>query len=210
MTDPNYSALVAVLDRSGSMSGIREEMETGLQTLIDEQAKQPGMLTVDLIHFDSVIEAVYEMVDAQFVKVKLDPRGATALYDAIGVSINGFTKSLSDLPEHARPSNVTFVVVTDGHENSSQEYDLKTVRNLVKSKQKDEGWNFMFLGANQDAVLSGQNLGFEADASLTFDADADGVNTMASSASRFISDARSGNRQGFSDTERGAASRGSR
>lgn len=207
MTDPNYSALVAVLDRSGSMSGIREEMETGLQTLIDEQAKQPGMLTVDLIHFDNVIEAVYEMVDAQFVKVKLDPRGATALYDAIGVSINGFTKSLGDLPEHARPSNVTFVVVSDGFENSSSEYDLKTVRNLVKTKQKDEGWNFMFLGSNQDAVLSGKNLGFMEDASLTFDNNGQGVQAMTKSASRFVSDARSGNRKGFTEAERDSASR---
>ncbi|MDA7848519.1 VWA domain-containing protein [bacterium] len=210
MTDPNYSALLVVLDRSGSMTSIQDEMQVGLQTLVDEQAKEPGMLTIDLIQFDNVIEAVYTMKDAKGVKIELDPRGGTALYDALGVAINGFSKTIEELPEHARPSKVTLIAVTDGEENSSQEYDLKTVKKLIQKKQKDERWEMVFLGANQDAVLSGQNLGFEADASLTFDADADGVNTMASSASRFISDARSGNRQGFSDTERGAASRGSR
>ena len=207
MTDPNYSALVVVMDRSGSMTTIQQEMEAGLQTLINEQAKLPGMLTVDLIQFDSIIEPVCVMEDAKKVKVKLEPRGATALYDALGVAINGFTKSVSDLPEHARPSKITLIAVTDGEENSSQEYDLNTIKKFVTTKQKEDGWEFLFLGSNQDAVLSGKNLGFLEDASLTFDNNGRGVQAMTKSASRFVGDARSGNRKGFTEAERDSASR---
>lgn len=192
------------------MSSIRGEMECGLQALIDEQAKEPGMLTVDLIQFDNIIEPVYVLQDAKDVKVELVPRGGTALYDALGVAINGFSKSLEDLPEHARPSKITLVTVSDGLENASSEYDAKTVRRLVREKQKNDGWNAIFLGANQDAVLSGQSLGFQQDASLTFDAGAEGVHSMAKSTSRFIRDARSGNRQGFTPEERGSASKSHR
>ena len=207
MTDPNYHALLIVLDRSGSMSGIQQEMQNGLQTLIDEQAKEPGLLTVDLVQFDNVIEAVYVMQDAKSVQVSLEPRGGTALYDALGTAINGFSKSIGDLPQHARPSKVTLVAVTDGAENSSQEYDLATVRQLVRQKQEHESWETVFLGANQDAVLSGQRLGFQSDASMTFETNAGGVQAMAESTSRFIRDARHGKRKGFTETERGAASR---
>ena len=207
MTDPNYHALIVVMDRSGSMTSIQREMESGLQAVVDEQAKLPGMTTVDLIQFDSIIEPVFVMEDAKNIKIKLEPRGATALYDALGVSINGFTKSIKDLPEHARPSNITLIAVTDGEENSSQEYDLETIRKLVSQKQKVDRWEFVFLGSNQDAVLSATSLGFQEDASLTFDGDAKGVRAMAQSAGRFVSDSRSGKRQGFSDAERKSASR---
>jgi Mg-chelatase subunit ChlD len=207
MTDPNYHALIVVMDRSGSMSAIQKEMETALQIIIDEQAKLPGMVTVDLIQFDSVIEPVFVMTDAEKVKIKLEPRGATALYDALGVAINGFTKSVTDLPEHARPSKITLIAVTDGEENSSQEYDLNTIRKLVATRKEDEGWEFLFLGSNQDAVLSGKSLGFEEDASLTFDSNAQGVQAMARSANRFVTDSRSGARQGFTEVERDSASR---
>jgi len=208
MTDKNFHALVVVLDRSGSMTAIQAEMQTGLQALIDEQAKEPGMLTVDLIQFDNVIESVCVMQDAKTVRVTLEPRGGTALYDALGMAINGFSKSIEELPEHARPSKITLIAVTDGAENSSQEYDLLTVKNLIQKKQNEELWEMVFLGANQDAVLSGQHLGFREDASMTFDAD--GVGSTAHSSSRFIRDARQGNRQGFTESERGSASRGSR
>lgn len=207
MTDPNYNALLVVLDRSGSMSRIQAEMQAGLQALIDEQAKEPGLLTVDLIQFDNVIESVCVMQDAKTVRVTLEPRGGTALYDALGMAINAFSKSLAELPEHALPSKVTVVAVTDGLENSSREYDLVTVRNLIHKKQSEDRWEMVFLGANQDAVLAGQKLGFQADASMTFDANAAGVRAMAHSTSRFIREARLGSRKGFTETERGAASR---
>ena len=207
MTDPNYNALLVVLDRSGSMSSIKGEMQAGLQALIDEQAKEPGLLTVDLIQFDNVIETVCVMQDAKTVRVTLEPRGGTALYDALGVAINGFSKSIEGLPEHARPSKITLVAVTDGAENSSQEYDLLTVKNLIQKKQNEDQWEMVFLGANQDAVMSGQRLGFQADASMTFEANAGGVQAMADSSSRFIRDARQGKRQGFTEAERTAASR---
>jgi uncharacterized protein YegL len=203
LTDPNYNALLVVLDRSGSMSTIREEMQAGLQNLINEQAQEPGMLTVDLIQFDNVIESVFLLEDAKNVKITLEPRGGTALYDALGIAINGFSKAIGELPPHARPSKVTLVAVTDGEENSSQEYDLETVRTMVAEKQAVEGWEMVFLGANQDAVLSGKQLGFQEDASITFTPNADGVGGATESASRFIRDVRNGTRQGFTENERG-------
>lgn len=205
--DSKTHALLIALDRSGSMSALAGEMRVALQTLIDEQAAKPEFVVVDLFQFDNVIEKVYEMQDAKDVKVELDPRGGTALYDALGVSINSFFSDIEKLPPHSTPSSFTLVCISDGLDNCSAEYSRETVRQLIEQKREKYGLETVFLGANQDAILTGKGLGFQEDASLTFDPNANGVSAMAQSASRFIQDARSGKRQGFTPDERGASSK---
>ncbi len=202
MTDTNYTALLFIIDRSGSMSGIRDDMVGGLTTLLEDQKKLPGFLTVDIVQFDNVIEQVCEMASPEDVTITLDPRGGTALHDAIGFGVNGFAQRVAALPEHAKPKGIQVVVVTDGEENSSTEYTAAQVKELITQKQEDPIWDFVFLGANQDAVVTGGALGFAKDASMTFAAAGAPVHAASAATSRYLRDRRSGNRQGFSPDER--------
>lgn len=202
MADNNYTALVFVLDRSGSMESIRGEMEGGLKELIKRQAAEEGLLTADLVTFDDQIEHVFSLASPNKLKVKIAPRGMTALFDAIGSSVQKFEQVVSGLPEHARPGKTQVIVVTDGLENASQEYTAKSVKKLIERKKSDAGWDFVFLGANQDAVLTGRHLGFDQDSSMTFAAEAGSVSGMADSLDRYVKDVRKGDKKGFSEDER--------
>jgi hypothetical protein len=190
MTDPNYTALLLVVDRSGSMANIKSDMEGGLTALLTEQKALPGLLTVDLYTFDTQIDHVHALSNPDEVTVRIDPRGGTALFDAIGFSITEFGRTLAAMPEHARPETVQVIVVTDGFENSSVEFRASNVRNLVTMQKLDYKWDFVFLGANQDAVLSGVELGFDAGSSMSFNPDKDGVAATSRNMSRYMRDVR--------------------
>jgi Mg-chelatase subunit ChlD len=204
--DNSYTAMLLVIDRSGSMASIRAEMEESLQALLAEQAKEPGLTTVDVATFDTAYELTHRMADPSKVKIEIKPRGGTALWDALRFCIEGFTQELAALPEHARPNKTIMVVATDGEENSSVQTKLATVKEMIESKQEHEQWEMVFLGANQDAVVEGTNLGFRADSSMTFDPTTDSVASMAAATSRFVSDVRRGSRKGFTNSEREASS----
>jgi len=202
MTDPNYTAMLLVIDRSGSMESIRDDMVGGLTAMIESQAALPGILTLDVFIFDTVIERLYSLANPSGVTIQLEPRGGTALHDAIGMSVTEFGRTLAALPEHARPETVQVIVVTDGEENSSREFDGKAVKKLVEQQTEKYGWDFVFLGANQDAVTAGAKLGFQADSSMTFAADKVQVGAMSASLDRYIGDVRGKRKRGFSDDER--------
>lgn len=202
MSDPNYTALMLIIDRSGSMSSIRDDMVGGLNGLLEEQKKQPGLLTVSVVSFDNEVELSHRMAAPSGVIVELDPRGSTALYDAMGFGINTMASDIDALPEHARPSTVQVIVVTDGEENASGEYSGKLIKKLVTEKTKSENWDFVFLGANQDAVMKAAELGIGEGSALTYDAGSEGVKNMASSANRYMSDRRQNSQAAFSPEER--------
>jgi len=207
MTDPNYTAMLLVIDRSGSMTAIRDDMVGGLTTMLADQAAEPGLLTVDIVTFDNEIEYSRTMADPAAVAIELDPRGGTALFDAIGFATSRFGAILAALPEHARPDTVQVVVVTDGEENSSCEYTADAVRRIVTRQTKSYGWDFVFLGANQDAVLTGAALGFAADSSLSYSVDAEHVGGMTGFLSRYVKDVRGKAKRGFSGEERRRSAR---
>ena len=112
---------------------------------------------------------------------------------------------LAALPEHARPETVQVIVVTDGHENASQEYRASEVRKLVTRQKEEFNWDFVFLGANQDAVLSGESLGFDRGSSMTFAAGKGGVDSMNLSMGRYMKDVRSKTKRDFLEAERRGA-----
>ncbi len=205
MTDPNYTALLLVIDRSGSMSSIRDDMVGGLTAMLAEQSAEPGLLTVDIVTFDDEIDHTHTLADPTTITIELDPRGMTALHDAIGVAVTGFGQMLSGLPEHARPGTVQVVVVTDGGENSSGEYSADAVRALIARQTQQYGWDFVFLGANQDAVLTGAALGFDADSSMTFAAASGEVAAMSVNLGRYVTDVRKKDKRGFTVKERSEA-----
>lgn len=202
MTDPNYTALLLVVDRSGSMVNIKTDMEGGLTALLTEQKAMPGLLTVDLYTFDTKIDHVHALCSPDEVTVVIEPRGGTALYDAIGRAVTEFGGTLAAMPEHARPDTVQVIVVTDGYENSSMEFRASSIRNLVTMQKQDYNWDFVFLGANQDAVLSGVELGFDAGSSMSFNPDKDGVEATSRNMSRYMSDVRRKQKKLFLAEER--------
>lgn len=203
MTDPNYTAMLVILDRSGSMSSIRTDMEGGVRQLIAHHAAQPGMVTVDLVTFDDVIDHTHAFADPSEVEVVLEPRGTTALYDAVGVSFSGFGAALAALPEHARPGTVLVTIVTDGLENASREYTARDVKRLIETQRDVYDWDVSFLGANQDAVLEAQRIGIDAKDALTYDLGAVAPMMAAHTAKQIRR--RAGDKSGYTAAERGAA-----
>jgi len=204
--DKDFTAILCVVDRSGSIQIARNEYEEALQGFLTEQGKQPGLVRVDFATFSTSYSLDHRMADPLSITVKIEPRGGTALYDAIGHCINGFTSEMEALPPHARPSKVVLLVATDGKDNSSVGFTVESVRELVAAKQDVEGWEALFMGAEQDAVREGERLGFNADACITFKLQG-GSKYAAQAASRFVTDVRSGTRKGFTESERGAATR---
>lgn len=205
MTDPNYTALLVVVDRSGSMSTIRDDMVGGLSTLIQTQATAPGRLTIDLWSFDDTVEQEYSMASPDEVTVRLVPRGSTALYDAVGRAVVRFGEQLEAMPEHERPGTVQVIVVTDGEENSSREFTAAEVKRLVTQQTEVYSWGFVFLGANQDAVLTGETLGFSAGSSLTYSAAPAQVAAATDALTNLITARRAGVSAEFTAEDRDAA-----
>ncbi len=203
--DKDFTAILCVVDRSGSIQSARNEYEEALQGFLTEQGKQPGLVRVDFATFSTGYTLDHRMADPLAIEVRIDPRGGTALYDAIGHCINGFTSEIEKLPDHAKPSKKILLVATDSEDNASIQFTAEAVRELVQSKQDVEGWEALFMAAEQDAVGNGEKLGFKADSCITFKLQG-GSKHAAQAASRFVSDVRRGTRQGFTDVERGAAS----
>jgi len=176
MTDNSTTLIAALLDRSGSMHDIADDMRGGFDTYIVKENAQPGTTLVTLAQFDHEYEIVYRNQDAGSVPpLALEPRGRTALLDSIGRFVTEVGSGLAELPEDQRPGDVIVLVMTDGHENASAEWAVDDVRALITQQETVYSWDFVFLGANMDAVDVGANLGFAPGKSLTWDASEDGV-----------------------------------
>ncbi len=182
------SEIILVLDRSGSMESIKTDMEGGLKSFIEKQKLDQGECLVSLYQFDTIYEKVFEAVNVKEVKdIVLTPRGGTALNDAIGLTINAVGNRLKNTLENDRPGLVVFVVITDGEENSSHEFSGDKVKEMVKHQTEKYQWQFVFLGANQDAVLAGGALGISTSNSMSYGANMRGVSNMYNSLSANIS-----------------------
>jgi hypothetical protein len=169
MTDADLTLIAALLDRSGSMQSIKSDTEGGFDAYIEQQRGVPKRIEVTLARFDTEYEPVYaNRPIAQVPPLELQPRGMTALYDAVGRLITDVGAELAGRPENERPGTVIIVVLTDGHENSSREWTHEAVRALITQQQELYSWNFLFLGANMDAVETGSRMGFRRQDSITY------------------------------------------
>ena len=158
----NRTDITLVVDRSGSMDTIKEDAEGGVNTFIAEQAKESGEALVTLLQFDTEYEFLHKgMPIRQVPKYELVPRGMTALLDAVGRAINETSERLLKMAEQDRPGLVIFVVVTDGHENSSKEFSKDQLKEMIERQQKEYDWHFTFLGANQDAFAEAGGMGID-------------------------------------------------
>ena len=157
MTNPDYTHVTLVVDRSGSMESVADEAQSGMNALLTSQFALPGRLTVTLVEFDSDIDTVMRMAKKR-VEYVLEPRGMTRLLDAVGGELAATQADIKALGKSERPDQVMFVVVTDGDENSSNKHTLKGVRSEVKRLRKKSGWTFQFIGAG-DSAWQGSEMG---------------------------------------------------
>lgn len=163
--------ITMVIDRSGSMESIRADAEGGINTFIDSQKKESGEALFTLVQFDTEYEFVHRGVAiGEVSRYSLVPRGATALLDAVGRAINETGSRLAAMLEHERPGLVVFVIVTDGQENSSKEFNRDKIRQMIEHQQSVYRWQFTFLAANQDAFAEGATLGIAPAGIADFDA----------------------------------------
>lgn len=178
----NSTEMVFVLDRSGSMSGLAADTIGGFNELIEKQKKIEGDAYVTTVLFDHEYEVLHDHVALEEVAPLTDKeyfaRGSTALLDAVGRTIDSVGARLAAAPEEERPEHVVFVITTDGRENSSREYTAKQVREMVEHQQQKYSWQFVFLGANMDAVSEARNLGISAKYAADFTPTGRGVNRM--------------------------------
>ena len=164
--------ITLVVDRSGSMSSIRSDAEGGVNEFIRTQAAEPGEALLTLVQFDTQYDFVHRGVPIGDVpSYTLQPRGATALLDAVGRAINETGSRLASMTEAERPGLVIFVVMTDGLENSSVEFTKAKIKEMIEHQQQNYNWQFTFLGANQDAFAEAGAMGIQAAGAANYKAD---------------------------------------
>ena len=175
----DLTELVFILDRSGSMQGLESDTIGGFNSLLEKQKRQPGEALVSTVLFDSQSEVLHDRVKLSSVRPITDRdyfvRGCTALLDAVGSAI----RHIGNIHKYARPEDVPehtlFVVITDGMENASHRYTARQVREMILRQKERYGWEFLFLGANIDAVETAGDLGIGADRAVNYRCDSAGT-----------------------------------
>lgn len=175
----NLTELVFILDRSGSMSGLETDTIGGFNSMLEKQKKESGEAFVTTVLFDDKYELLHDRKDIKGINAITDEeyyvRGSTALLDAMGITINNIGKALSDTNEEERPAKVLFVIITDGMENSSREFSYEKIKEMVEHQKSKYAWDFIFLGANIDAIMTAGSFGISADMAANFVSDSAGT-----------------------------------
>ncbi len=175
----NLSEIVFILDRSGSMSGLEADTIGGFNSMIEKQKKAEGEAYISTVLFDNVSEVLHDRVDIRSIRPMTEEdytvRGCTALLDAIGGAIH----HIGNVHKYARPEDVPehtlFVITTDGMENASRRYSRTEVKRMIERQKEKYGWEFLFLGANIDAVETARQFGISEDRAVNYNCDSEGA-----------------------------------
>ncbi len=175
----NLTEIVFILDRSGSMRGLEADTIGGFNALIEKQKRQEGEALVSTVLFDNVSQVLHDRLDVRRVEPMTEKdysvRGCTALLDAVGGAIH----HIGNVHKYARsedvPEHTLFVITTDGMENASRRYSLERVRQMVRRQKEKYGWEFLFLGANIDAVGTAEGFGITPDRAVNYRSDSRGT-----------------------------------
>ena len=190
-----YTHISVVLDRSGSMASCLDDTIGGFNSFLGSQRELDGEATLSLIQFDDQYEILEDMKaigDCKDITVETYvPRGMTALLDAIGRTINNTEAQLDNKDEDEKPEKVIFVIITDGAENHSTEFNHEQIMKMINRHREDNKWEFVFIGANQDAISVGGGMGVRAANSLTYDQSQQGTTHMYMSLTRGMNNYRS-------------------
>ncbi len=190
----NITELVFILDRSGSMAGLESDTIGGFNAMIEKQKKEEGECFVSTVLFDNESEVLHDRVKLSDIKPMTDKdytvRGCTALIDAIG----GAVRHIKNIHKYARPEdvpvNTMFVITTDGMENASRRYSSDDVKKMIETQKKEKGWEFLFIGANIDAVETASRFGISEDNAVNYHADTKGTAVLYESVACAVSDVR--------------------
>lgn len=184
MTDNLRTLIAMVVDRSGSMDRIRDDTIEGINSFLVAQKADPENVTYTYAQFDDVYEVVHDNIpisDAPLLdRNTFQPRSMTALLDAMGKTINRVSSYIAAQPDNEKPERVILVIVTDGLENASREFTRSAILELMKAKQDNEGWNVIYLAANQNAIAEARNWGIKTGSAMNFTAGTRGVKALYS------------------------------
>ena len=178
----NYTEIAVIVDRSGSMHGLEQDTIGGYNSFLKEQQEHPGEAKFTLVQFDDKYQMLFESVPIGEVKMAKKgaffPRGATALFDAIGKTVNDLGNRLDKLPESEKPAKVLVAIITDGQENASLEFRNKEkIAEMIKHQTENWGWEFFYIAANQDAFAEGASMNIPHSNSANFAHTSGGVRT---------------------------------
>lgn len=190
----NITELVFILDRSGSMAGLESDTIGGFNAMIEKQKKEEGECYISTVLFDNVSEVLHDRVKLSVIKSMTDKeytvRGCTALIDAIGGAIH----HIGNIHKYARPEDVPehtmFIITTDGMENASQRYSSDEVKKMIERQKEKYGWEFLFIGANIDAVETARRYGINEDRAVNYNADAKGTGILYESVACAVTNVR--------------------
>ena len=186
----NITEIVFILDRSGSMAGLESDTIGGFNSMIKQQKKQDGECYVSTVLFDNCSEVLHDRLPLEKVPEMTDKdytvRGCTALIDAIGGAIH----HIENIHKYARredvPEHTIFVITTDGQENASHTYTSENVKKMIEQKKEECGWEFLFIGANIDAVETAARYGIDKDRAVNYNADEQGTQILYKSVSKAV------------------------
>lgn len=195
MKENNITELVFILDRSGSMSGLESDTIGGFNAMIAKQKKEDGEAYVSTILFDNESSVLHDRMPlSEIPKMTAKDyhvRGCTALVDAIGGAIH----HVENIHKYVRPEDVPahtmFIITTDGQENASYKYSSETVKKMIEHQKEQHGWEFLFIGANIDAVETAASFGIARNRAVNYHADSEGTQVLYETISAPISAMRS-------------------
>ena len=175
----NLTEIVFILDRSGSMAGLEDDIIGGFNAMIRKQKAEGGEAVVSTVLFDNYTEVIHDRVDIQKIRPmtrnEYYVRGCTALLDAVGKAIHHIGNVHKYAREEDRPEKTLFVITTDGMENASREYNYERLKAKIQHQKDKYGWEFLFLGANIDAAKEAARFGITEDRAANYHADRQGT-----------------------------------
>ena len=192
----NLTEIVFILDRSGSMAGLEADTIGGFNAMVEKQKKEPGEAFLSAVLFNQESTVIYDRVDIRKVEPMTDRQycvgGSTALLDAIGGAVHHIANVHKYAREEDRPGKTVFVITTDGMENASCRYSYPEVQRMVKHEQEKYGWEFLFLGANMDAISAARSFGIREDRAVRYACDSVGTSLNFAVTAQAISGLRKG------------------
>jgi len=192
----NVTELVLILDKSGSMAGLEADTIGGFNTMLKKQQEAEGEAFVTTVLFDHRYELLHDRINVRGISPLTDKEyevgGTTALLDAIGFTIQKMVNVQKRTLEDERAEKVLFVITTDGMENASREFNTDKIKKMIRHQKEKFGWEFIFLGANIDAISTAAQFGIEEDFAVEYPADHKGTQLNYEAVNEAVSNLRSG------------------